>query len=83
MMESSTQNRTLSRLSYNGECTKMTLIEAIRVLVVDAHIEDFIYTVRECAMGEHDGYEGSSWDHPRVKRFSDAVSRLKNELREV
>ena len=54
----------------------MTLVEAIRVLVREEHIGDFVYNIRERAMGEQDGYKGDSWDHPRVKRFSEAVSVL-------
>lgn len=53
----------------------MTLREAIRVLVEEEHIGDFVYNVRERTY-EDTSYKGNSWDHPRVKRFSDAVTAL-------
>lgn len=58
----------------------MELKEAIRILVKDENLGDFIYNVRERA-NESGRFKGNSWDHPRVKRFSDAVTRLEEELK--
>lgn len=60
----------------------MTLKEAITVLVKDEHLGDFVYNVRDNANGSGDGYKGNSWDHPRVKKFSEAVTALENYLKE-
>ena len=53
----------------------MTLRTAIKILVEEEHIGDFVYNVRERALDDSN-YKGNSWDHPRVKRFSDAVTAL-------
>lgn len=53
----------------------MTLKEAIKVLVDEEHIGDFVYDIKERAY-EDRSFKGNSWDHPRVKRFSDAVAAL-------
>ena len=58
----------------------MTLTEALKVVVEEEHLEDFIYTVRERACQSGDGYKGKSWDHPRVKRFNEAVRILKQHI---
>ncbi len=48
--------------------------QALRELIHDYHLGDWIYSVRENAdMSEH---EGNSWDHPKVKRFGDIVQTL-------
>lgn len=60
----------------------MTLYEALKVVVKDEHLADYIYHVREHAMGSGDGYTGESWNHPRVKRFSEAVTVLENYVKE-
>jgi len=57
----------------------MTLKEAIKILVEDESIGDFIYNIRERALDSE--FEGNSWDHPRVIRYSNAVERLKEELK--
>ena len=54
----------------------MTLREAIKVLVKDEYIGDFVYSVRERVLSDTE-YKGSSWDHPRVKHYADAVAALK------
>jgi len=56
----------------------MTLIEAIAVLINEEHIGDFIYNIRERT--DLSEFTGNSWNHPRVKQYSDAVQRLSSEL---
>lgn len=53
----------------------MTLREALRILVEDEHLGDWIYDIKERTY-EDATYKGRSWDHPRVKRFSDAVAAI-------
>lgn len=56
----------------NGdEPTREELLAACRVLVAES-ISDQIYDVRSRAPREDPDYRGDSWDHPRVKAFSDA-----------
>jgi len=50
----------------------MTLDEAVKALVEEFSIEDYIYDVRDRV--------GGSWDHPRVVRFSDVVMTLKEHI---
>lgn len=59
----------------------MTLLEALKVLVDDEHIGDHIYYIRDNAIGDDPSYKGNSWDHPRVKRFSDAVHVIEQEVK--
>lgn len=58
----------------------MDLKEAIKVLVEDEFIGDFIYNVRERTY-EDSNFRGNSWDHPRVKRYGNAVAFLENWLK--
>ena len=52
----------------------MTLVEALTALVGEYHIGDFIYHVREhSAVVDDADHEGSSWDHPYVKRLAPCV----------
>lgn len=55
---------------------------ALKVLMAE-NIGDSIYEVRERAALSHDGFEGNSWDHPRVKAFSDAISTIEQALKEA
>lgn len=48
---------------------------AIDALVNELHIADYIYDVRESISGDS-SHSGSSWDHPKVKRFSECVAVL-------
>lgn len=48
------------------------LLAALKVLLAES-LGDWIYDVRSRASESGDGFEGNSWDHPRVKAFSDAV----------
>lgn len=57
------------------------LLAALRTLVAE-NLGDWIYDVRESAAGSGDGFEGSSWDHPRVKAFSDAVALIERIVKE-
>jgi hypothetical protein len=56
-----------------------SLHDAIRVLIHEEHIGDYVYQVRERALSDP-SFSGSTWDHPRVKKFSDAVKRLADEV---
>jgi hypothetical protein len=57
----------------------MDLKEAIHVLVKEEFLGDWVYSVRERALSD-ESYTGNSWDHPRVKRFSQAVKVLEDYL---
>ena len=58
-------------MSDRSEPTREELLAACRVLVAE-NISDEIYSVRSRAGQEDDGYEGNSWDHPRVVAYGDA-----------
>jgi hypothetical protein len=49
----------------------VTLNEALRILVEEEHLGDWVYDIRERALSNDPDFEGSSWDHPRVKRFGE------------
>ncbi len=57
----------------------MTVQEALKVLLREESIEDFIYNVRERAAGDP-AFKGNTWDHPRITRYNDACQALKAEL---
>jgi hypothetical protein len=59
----------------------MDLRQAIHVLVKEEFLGDWVYNIRERTFSDTD-YNGSSWDHPRVKRFSEAVKVLEDYLDE-
>lgn len=54
----------------------MTAKEAMKILLKDFHIADYVCDVRDYYRGEEDGYEGDSWDHPKVKEFSEIIKTL-------
>jgi len=58
----------------------MTLDEAIKILVEEFSIGDYVYDVRERAGGT-EGHTGSSWEHPKVLRFSEAVTVLEQHVK--
>lgn len=62
----------------------MTLREALDLILNKEHLEDYVYHVRDAA-AEDPRPSGctNSWDHPRVKAFTDACERLKWELAEL
>ena len=60
----------------------MTLKEALKVVLVDEFLEDWIYDVRDRSSGnrsEEDKYT-DRWDLPRVKNFAEACKVLRAEL---
>jgi hypothetical protein len=57
----------------------MELKEAIRILLKEEHLEDWIYDVRE-RTHEDSGWKGDSWEHPRVVRFGEVCNTLKEYL---
>ena len=60
----------------------MTLKEALQVLM-DERLSDWIYDVRERALQDISFDSISlSWDHPRVKRFSEACEVIENVVKE-
>ncbi len=69
----------------------MKLKEAVRILVEEEFLEDWIYDIRDRAREEErneqwgnffeDNPEASSWDHPRVERFSEVCETLKEYLK--
>lgn len=69
----------------------MTFREAMKIVVEDEALGDSVYDVRESASGGGSAEDkawwdanpnGNSWDHPRVVRFSEAVTVLENWLKE-
>lgn len=52
--------------------TQEDLLWALRVLVKE-NVGDFVYAMRERVLDDPD-WRGVSWDHPRVKAWSDASS---------
>jgi len=60
----------------------MSLKGAIKSLLEEFHIEDYIYNVRARAAESGDKFEGSSWDHPKVKKFSDILTTLRGFVTE-
>lgn len=61
--------------------TEQELLDALRVVVDDESLGDFIYSVRERTHEDED-WTGSSWDHPRTVAFGEAVDVLTRYLRE-
>lgn len=57
----------------------MDLKEALKVLLEEEHIGDFVYTVRERAVTQ--AFADNSWEHPRVIRYSDAVVYLTSVMK--
>ena len=67
----------------------MTLNEALKVLL-DEHVADFIYTIRSRCSEDateddqrwwDENPNGNSWDHPRVKRWSEACQKIGHHLK--
>lgn len=60
------------------------VIAALKVVLVDEALGDFIYTVRDRALDDDDNsFAGSSWDHPRVIAFGHAVDVLERFYKEM
>lgn len=55
------------------------LKQAIKELVTKFALGDMVYTVRERTI-EDEEYEGDSWEHPDVLRFSEIVTILENAV---
>lgn len=60
--------------------TDQDLLWALRVLVKES-VGDFVYTMRERVLGDPD-FRGNSWDHPRVKAWSDASRIIEDYVKE-
>lgn len=63
----------------------LTLKEALKVVLKDESIEDFVYNVRDRASesrSEEDKYT-DRWELPRVKNFSEAVTVLEKYYAEL
>ena len=56
---------------------EMTFPEAITYLLDEFCLGDCTYDVRSRAIEDEDGYEGESWYHPKVNRFTRAWEALK------
>jgi hypothetical protein len=54
----------------------MTVAEAIAYLLDEFRLEEYIDVVRDDAR-EEEGFEGLSWDHPKVQRFQEACATLR------
>lgn len=59
----------------------MEIKEAIRILLEEEYLADYIYNVRSQAVEMDLEYKGNSWDHPRVKRFEEIVKTLETFIR--
>lgn len=60
----------------------MTLREALQIVVRDESLGDHVYSVRDRAAGDAT-FKGNTWDHPRVTRFSEAVTTLERHLADL
>lgn len=58
------------------------LMQALRDLHNIHDLEDAVYSVREEIDWEAEPFDGSSWDHPRVKKYSEAVETILQALEE-
>lgn len=58
------------------------LLAALKVLLEES-LGDWVYDVRARAATSNDGFEGNSWEHPRVKTFSGAVTTIHNAVKEA
>lgn len=58
------------------------LLAALKVLLSES-LGDWIYDVRSRASESGDGFDGNSWDHPRVTAFSDAVTTVERAVKEA
>lgn len=59
------------------EPTVAALIAAIRVVNHHHNLGDAVYNVRE-RHGADDGFDGDSWQHPKVIAYSVAVEQLRD-----
>jgi hypothetical protein len=60
----------------------MTVPEAIAYLLDEFRLEEYVDVVRDDAR-EEDGFEGLSWDHPKVQRFQEACAALRASAKDV
>jgi len=60
----------------------VTLVEALAYLFDEFHLEDKVYDVRARAVENGEPFEGNSWDHPAVLKFSEACQTLKEWRRQ-
>lgn len=58
------------------------LMQALGDLHSVHDLEDAVYDVRENIDWELEPFDGSSWDHPRVKKYSRAVETILQALEE-
>jgi hypothetical protein len=61
----------------------MDLQTALKTLLDDESVGDFIYSIRDRAGESGEPFEGSSWDHPRVRAYSDAIEALTKFQKEL
>ena len=57
------------------------LLAALKVLISE-NLGDWIYEVRERVLSD-ESFDGNTWDHPRVKAYSDAVMVVEKAVTEV
>jgi hypothetical protein len=57
--------------------------EAVKTINKHHNLGDAVYDVRSHAAESMPDGDGSTWDHPDVKAYSDAVSALQKELPEA
>jgi hypothetical protein len=56
---------------------------AIKTINKHHNLGDAVYAVRDKAAESMPDGDGSTWDHPDVKAYSDAVTALQKELPEA
>lgn len=62
--------------------THEELLKALHTINEIHGLGDAIYEVREGIDWQAEPFSGSSWDHPRVKRYSDAVDVVERALKD-
>lgn len=62
-------------LSLVGDTSKIK--EIANYLIHDFSLEDHVYTVRDRVCEDFPEYEGNSWDHSTVNRFTEIWKMLK------
>lgn len=61
----------------------MTIDEAVVALIDDFSIGDYVYNVRASADLSQLKDGQSSWDHPRVMKFSEAIVVLTERAQQI
>ncbi len=66
-----------------GEDMEQTALQLLRELFADDapwSLSDWVYHVRSKAAKSGDNFEGSSWEHPHVLRYTNLLERCEKLL---